>query len=273
MTDQRGVARPFGTGCDVGAYELDFKGFLPPINNVRTNPIHPGKGVPIQFILGGDHGLAIFAAGSPSSVRDHLPTLGCVGRRALTVTAGQQRTLVRSEHGHVHLRLEDRQVVGRHLPPFVRDLRRRQRAHRGLLVRPMNFTALAVDGGDRRGRRDPARLEQLSAIAGERRLRGKHIGLKLLVHGGALRSPSPASPPTVIFKLEGRSTAAMVSLVSAAVFGFVPLRDVLRIVFRIEGKALHIAHGLGSLALIGLPVSGVVSSRPFSRAHGWRRSR
>jgi CSLREA domain-containing protein len=67
-TDQRGVARPFGPGCDIGAYELDSKGFMPPINNVRTNPIHPGKGVPIQFSLGGDHGLAIFAAGSPNSV-------------------------------------------------------------------------------------------------------------------------------------------------------------------------------------------------------------
>ena len=39
----------------------------------------------------------------------------------------------------------------------------------------------------------------------------------------------------------------------------VPLRDVLRIVFRIEGKALHIAHGLGSLGLLALPFTGAVS--------------
>ena len=51
------------------------------------------------------------------------------------------------------------------------------------------------------------------------------------------------------------------SLATAAVFGFIPLRDVLRIFFRVEGKALHFAHGIGSLALIGLPVSGVVSGR------------
>ncbi len=88
ITDQRGVARPFGPGCDIGAYELDFKGFLPPINNVRTNPIHPGKGVPIQFILGGDHGLAIFAAGSPNSVGITCPLSQGSGDVLLTDTPG-----------------------------------------------------------------------------------------------------------------------------------------------------------------------------------------
>ena len=89
--DQRGVARPFGSGCDVGAYELDFKGFLPPINNVRTTPIHPGKGVPIQFILGGDHGLAIFASGSPSSAQIACPLSDGSGDDVPTVTAGNSQ--------------------------------------------------------------------------------------------------------------------------------------------------------------------------------------
>lgn len=70
------------------------------------------------------------------------------------------------------------------------------------------------------------------------------------------------------FKLDGRSTAATVSLVMAAVFGFVPLRDVLRMVLRIEGKALHLAHGVGALALISLPVSGVVSGTSVL-SHAW----
>ena len=71
------------------------------------------------------------------------------------------------------------------------------------------------------------------------------------------------------FKLEGRSTAAVASLVAAAIFGFAPLRDVLRLVFRIEGTALHVLHGLGSLGLIALPVTGVVSGVPvFSQS--WR---
>ena len=91
---------------------------------------------------------------------------------------------------------------------------------------------------------------------------GKRIGLKLLVHGGALLIAVVCFAAYGHFKLEGQSTAATVSLASAAIFGFVPLRDVLRVVLRVEGKALHIAHGLGSLALIGLPVSGVVSSKP-----------
>ena len=68
-------------------------------------------------------------------------------------------------------------------------------------------------------------------------------------------------------KVEGRTTPAMIALVVGAVCGFAPLRDVLRLVFRIEGTALHVAHGLGALGLVGLPVSGVVSGAPlFTRS-------
>jgi hypothetical protein len=88
VTDQRGVARPHGAGCDVGAYEADFTGFLPPINNVRTTPIHPGKGVPVQFSLGGFRGLDIFAAGSPSSVGITCPLSAGTGEVLLTDTPG-----------------------------------------------------------------------------------------------------------------------------------------------------------------------------------------
>ena len=87
-TDQRGVARPFGAGCDIGAYESNFTGFLPPINNVRTTPIHPGKGVPIQFILGGYRGLDIFAAGSPYSVGINCPLSAGTGEVLVTDTPG-----------------------------------------------------------------------------------------------------------------------------------------------------------------------------------------
>lgn len=91
--------------------------------------------------------------------------------------------------------------------------------------------------------------------------RGKRIGLRVLMHVGALLIAVVCFAAYGHFRLEGQSTAATTSLVSAAIFGFVPLRDVLRLVLRVEGKALHFAHGLGSLALIGLPVSGVVSGR------------
>ncbi|HEY6825647.1 MAG TPA: hypothetical protein VI259_02245, partial [Gemmatimonadaceae bacterium] len=70
-------------------------------------------------------------------------------------------------------------------------------------------------------------------------------------------------------KVEGRATPAMIALFAGAVCGFAPLRDVLRLVFRIEGTALHIAHGIGALGLVGLPVSGVVSGAPLF-ARSWR---
>jgi hypothetical protein len=114
---------------------------------------------------------------------------------------------------------------------------------------------------------DAARLEQLSALTGRQPTRVKRVGLRLLLHLGALVIAVACFAAYGHLKLEGRSTAAMVSLASAAIFGFVPLRDVLHIFFRIEGKALHVAHGIGSLALIGLPVSGVVSGKSvMSRA-------
>jgi CSLREA domain-containing protein len=87
-TDQRGVTRPFGAGCDVGAYEANYRGFLPPINNVRTTPIHPGAGVPVQFTLGGFRGLDIFAPGSPNSVRITCPLSAGSGDVLLTDTPG-----------------------------------------------------------------------------------------------------------------------------------------------------------------------------------------
>jgi hypothetical protein len=64
------------------------------------------------------------------------------------------------------------------------------------------------------------------------------------------------------FKVAGRSDASLASLVAAAGFGFAPVRDVVRVLFKVEGKALHVVHGLGGLALVGLPVAGVVSGTP-----------
>jgi hypothetical protein len=65
------------------------------------------------------------------------------------------------------------------------------------------------------------------------------------------------------FKAEGRSDAALASLVGAGIFGFMPVRDLIRVVFRIEGIALHLVHGLGGLALIALPLTGAVSGTPL----------
>lgn len=93
-------------------------------------------------------------------------------------------------------------------------------------------------------------------------------GTRLVLHLAALMVALVCFATHGHLELEGRSTAAAVSLVCAAVFGFVPLRDVLRVVFKVEGRALHFAHGLGSLALIGLPASGLVTGRPLL-SHSW----
>jgi hypothetical protein len=71
-TDQRGVDRPQGDACDVGAFELVqddivpvFGGFEAPLNRDMVNQVKAGQGVPVRFSLGGDFGLEIFADGYP----------------------------------------------------------------------------------------------------------------------------------------------------------------------------------------------------------------
>jgi hypothetical protein len=109
--------------------------------------------------------------------------------------------------------------------------------------------------------------EQVPGSAERPPRRSTHLGAKLLLHGAFLVIAVGCFAAYGHFKLEGRSTASLVSLLSAAVFGFAPIHDVLRVVFKVEGKALHLAHGLGTLAFIGLPASGLVSSTPVvSRA-------
>lgn len=65
------------------------------------------------------------------------------------------------------------------------------------------------------------------------------------------------------FKVEGRPEAAIACLVAAALFGFAPVRDVIGMVFRIEGTALHLVHGVGALALAILPLAGAVNGTPL----------
>lgn len=69
------------------------------------------------------------------------------------------------------------------------------------------------------------------------------------------------------FKVAGRSTASLVSLGGAVGFGLMPLRDISRIFFAVEGTALHLLHGFGALAVAILPLTGVVSGgRVLTRA-------
>jgi hypothetical protein len=88
------------------------------------------------------------------------------------------------------------------------------------------------------------------------------IAARILLHLGFLVVSVGCLVAYEHFRAAGSSGAAVASLGVGAVLGFAPVRDVVRIVFKIEGKALHFAHGLGGLALLGLPVAGVVSGPP-----------
>ena len=90
---------------------------------------------------------------------------------------------------------------------------------------------------------------------------GSVVG-RILLHGVFLLIAVGCFAAYLHFKVGGRSDAALASLVAAAGFGFAPVRDLVRLVFRVEGKALHLVHALGGLALVGLPVAGVVSGTP-----------
>jgi hypothetical protein len=72
LTDQRGVVRPQGAACDVGAFELEqddigpvFGGFEAPLNGDMVNQVKAGQGIPVRFSLDGDFGLEIFTESYP----------------------------------------------------------------------------------------------------------------------------------------------------------------------------------------------------------------
>lgn len=92
-TDQRGTTRPQGTGCDIGAYEFQkayaWSGFKQPIDNLPTvNSAKAGSAVPVKFSLGGNQGLAIFAAGSPASQKIACNSAAPLDEIEQTATAG-----------------------------------------------------------------------------------------------------------------------------------------------------------------------------------------
>ena len=61
------------------------------------------------------------------------------------------------------------------------------------------------------------------------------------------------------YKLHDQSTASWLCLIAAALLALAPIRALLREFFAVEGKVLHLFHGIGGLALIALPLSGFVT--------------
>lgn len=101
------------------------------------------------------------------------------------------------------------------------------------------------------------------AEAVSREIPGRNLLGRILLHTLSLVCAAGAFVAYQHFKLNGQSTAATVSLVAAAVLAFSPVRALLGEFFRLEGKVLHAAHGLGALGLVGLAAGGVVSGTPL----------
>jgi hypothetical protein len=108
-----------------------------------------------------------------------------------------------------------------------------------------------------------------TAPSSDLRRRVWRIVAKIVLHGGFLLIAVACLAAYAHFKITGNSTVSLASLVAAAGFGFAPVRDIVRVVFRIEGTALHVVHGLGGLALAVLPLTGVVSGAPLLN-NAWR---
>ena len=111
------VTDPDGaTGTDTATVSVvwAFDGFGPPLSSSGgINAANAGSTIPVKFSLGGNQGLAIFKAGYPASASydcGSTPPTECERSRGL-----ERVPQLRQGGGPVHLRLEDRQVVGGHV--------------------------------------------------------------------------------------------------------------------------------------------------------------
>lgn len=92
---------------------------------------------------------------------------------------------------------------------------------------------------------------------------GRSLLTRLIVYAACLGCASWLYVGYQHFKVGGQSTVATASLVAAALLAFVPIRALLGELWGLEGKVLHMLHGLGGLALIAIPASGLVSGTPM----------
>jgi hypothetical protein len=85
---------------------------------------------------------------------------------------------------------------------------------------------------------------------------------RILLHACNLVIAAGALAAYEHFRLEGSSGAALVSLLAAGGFAFAPIRALLHSVFALERGILHVVHGVGGLALVGLTAGGAISGQP-----------
>lgn len=109
---------------------------------------------------------------------------------------------------------------------------------------------------------NPAQRSDIGPISAPRSVARNIIG-RVLLHGGFLLLAVVAFVMYEHFKLNGEAAPSLVSLAAAAGFGLMPVRALARELFVIEGKVLHLLHGVGGLALGGLAVGGFISGGPL----------
>lgn len=90
----------------------------------------------------------------------------------------------------------------------------------------------------------------------------KSLAARILIHIAVLIVAIGCLAAYEHFKVERQSGAALASLAGAGVFGFTPVRDIIHLLFGVEGRVMHVVHGLGVLGLGALPFTGVVSGTP-----------
>ncbi|WP_221089569.1 PxKF domain-containing protein [Deinococcus aquaedulcis] len=83
------------------AVRFAVQGFFQPVRMNELNVIKAGSGVPLKFSLGGDWGLNILAAGSPSSMPVSCTTLGALGPAVPTDASGGSDLHYDGQYGYV----------------------------------------------------------------------------------------------------------------------------------------------------------------------------
>lgn len=92
--------------------------------------------------------------------------------------------------------------------------------------------------------------------------RKRSVAFHIFTHAGFLAVAVGLLALYAHFSAQARPTASMVSLIGAAGFGFLPVRDLIRVVFKVEGTAMHLVHLVGGVGLVSLPLTGAVSGTP-----------
>ncbi len=86
---------------------------------------------------------------------------------------------------------------------------------------------------------------------------------RIFLHGFCLLIAAGAFIAHQHFSLHGQTTPSLVALLAAGGFALVPVRALIGELFELEGKALHLVHGVGGLAFAGLSLGGVISGAPL----------